>query len=255
LKRLLIRPGAIGDFVVSLPALEHLRAEYTEVWTTEANLPLAHFADQADTIIRSGLDSLTLSDTTLRRLGAFDDIVSWYGANRPGFRTAVRHLPFRFFPALPTPGTHAVDFYLAQVNAPPGATPRLPIEWRNEGYAVIHPFSGSRRKNWPLENFRALAARLGMPVRWSAGPEEALPEAERFHSLWELGQFLAGASLYIGNDSGITHLAAACGVPTIAIFLTSDPAVWAPRGEHVTVVDRPTSVETVFSRLLCTGSR
>ncbi|MBL8222310.1 MAG: hypothetical protein JNL62_23945, partial [Bryobacterales bacterium] len=156
MKRLLIRPGAIGDFIVSLPALEHLRVEYTEVWTTEANLPLAHFACRTDTIVRAGLDSLTLSDATLRRLSEFDDIVSWYGANRPDFRTAVQHLPFRFHSALPPAGTHAVDFYLAQAGVPLGATPRLPIDWRNEGYAVIHPFSGSHRKNWPLENFRAL---------------------------------------------------------------------------------------------------
>jgi len=253
LKRLLIRPGAIGDFIVSLPALEHLRVEYTEVWTTEATLPLAHFADRTDTIIRAGMDALTLSDATLRRLSGFDDIVSWYGANRLDFRASVQHLPFRFLSALPPPGMHAVDFYLAQVNAPQGATPRLPIEWRNEGYAVIHPFSGSPRKNWPLENFRALAAHIDRQVRWTAGPEEPLPEAERFPSLRDLAQFLAGASLYIGNDSGITHLAAACGVPTIAIFLTSDPAVWAPRGEHVTVVDRPPSVEEVLKALRFCG--
>ncbi|MBL8179693.1 MAG: glycosyltransferase family 9 protein [Bryobacterales bacterium] len=247
MKRLLIRPGAIGDFIVSLPALEHLRAGFTEVWTTEANLDLVHFADRKDTIVRAGLDALVLPESTLSRLGLFDEIVSWYGANRPDFRASVRHLPFRFFPALPPSGIHAVDFYLAQVNAPGGAVPRLPIAWRNEAYAVVHPFSGSPRKNWPIERFRALASELGMPVRWVAGPEEPLPEAERFDSLWDLAHFLAGASLYIGNDSGITHLAAACGVPTIAIFLTSDPAVWAPRGAHVAILRQP-ALDTVLKR-------
>jgi heptosyltransferase-3 len=236
LKRLLIRSGAIGDCIVSLPALEHLRTDYTEVWTTETNQPLIRFADRTDTIIRAGLDALTLSDATLRRLSQFDEIYSWYGANRPGFRTAVQHLPIRFFEALPPQSSqHATDFYLTQVGAAPGAAPKLPIEWRNEGYAVIHPFSGSPRKNWPLENYRRLVATLAMPVHWIAGPEEPLPEARRFDNLWNLAQFLAGASRYIGNDSGITHLAAACGVPTTAIFLTTDPAIWAPRGPHVTV--------------------
>lgn len=243
MKRLLIRPGAIGDFIVSLPALEYLRAGYTEVWTSETNLPLVRFADRTDTIIRAGLDALTPGKATLERLSQFDEIYSWYGANRPGFRQTLAHLPIRFFPALPC-GLHAVDFYLAQVHAPLGATPRLPLQWSNEGYAVIHPFSGSPSKNWPLELFRAVAADLPLPVRWTAGPEEMLPEAERFESLWDLAQFLAGASLYIGNDSGITHLAAACGVPTVAIFLSSDPAVWAPRGAHVKALVNP-SLETV----------
>ncbi|HNT87980.1 MAG TPA: glycosyltransferase family 9 protein, partial [Candidatus Hydrogenedentes bacterium] len=47
---------------------------------------------------------------------------------------------------------------------------------------------------------------------------------------------LAGARLYIGNDSGITHLAAAVGCPTVAVFGPTDPTVWAPRGARVHVV-------------------
>lgn len=248
MKRLLIRPGAIGDFLVSLPALQHLRSGYTEVWTTEANAPLVRFADRVDTIIRSGLDSLTLPAATLHYLTKFDTIYSWYGANRPDFQEAVKHLPFQFFTALPSGlGTHATDYYLAQVGGSCKTNPKLPLDWRNEGHAVIHPFSGGRRKNWPLDKYRELAGRLDLPVRWTAGPEEPLDEATRFDSLWDLAGWLAGASLYIGNDSGITHLAAACGVPVVAIFQASDPAVWAPRGPHVTVVDRPNSVEEVLT--------
>ena len=54
------------------------------------------------------------------------------------------------------------------------------------------------------------------------------------------------ARLYIGNDSGIAHLAAAVGTPVIAIFLASDPRVWAPRGLNVTVLERP-SVDDVLA--------
>ena len=75
-----------------------------------------------------------------------------------------------------------------------------------------------------------------MPVRWCAGPEEALEGAERFDDLYELACWLASARLYIGNDSGISHLAAAVGVPTIAIFVASDPQVWVPRGDRVQVL-------------------
>jgi len=75
-----------------------------------------------------------------------------------------------------------------------------------------------------------------MPVRWCAGPEEQLEDAVRIENLYELGCWLATASLYIGNDSGITHLAAAVGVPVVAIFGPTDPAVWTPRGGRVRVV-------------------
>ncbi len=248
MRRLLIRPGAIGDFIVSLPALEYLRTDYTEVWTTEANAPLVRFADRVDTIVRAGLDALTLSAATLGRLAEFDSIYSWYGANRADFREAVRGLPFRFLTALPpeAAGVSATDFYLRQVGGTAGAQPRLPVTPRDEGHVAIHPFSGSRRKNWDLEKYREVARRLDRPVLWTAGPEEALEEAVRFDSLWDLAEWLCGASLYIGNDSGITHLAAACGVPTIAIFQASDAVVWAPRGKHVSVLESP-GVEEVIS--------
>src|SRR5437879_3176602 len=94
MRRLLIRPGAIGDLIVSLPALECLRAGYTAVWAPERNLPLIRFADAVRSIGATGLDLLGLPGiappppliTTLR---SFDSIISWYGAARPEFRTAV----------------------------------------------------------------------------------------------------------------------------------------------------------------------
>ena len=77
------------------------------------------------------------------------------------------------------------------------------------------------------------ARRLGMPVRWCAGPDEPLDGAVRILDLYELGCWLARARLYIGNDSGISHLAAAVGTPTIVLFGPTDPAIWAPRGSRV----------------------
>jgi hypothetical protein len=243
-RRLLIRPGAIGDFLVSLPALEHLRSDYTEVWTASPNVPLARFADFARSIAGTGLDLAGIADPPASlwdRLASFDSIVSWYGANRPEFRAAVAHLPFTFHDALPQTGSdHAADFYLRQVGAPPGAIPRLDCNVQREDFAVIHPFSGSPRKNWPLDRFRILADRLSaaMPVRWCSGDDDPpLPSAVCIPDLWDLARFLARARCYVGNDSGITHLAAAAGTPVLALFgPASDPAVWSPRGEHVTVV-------------------
>lgn len=79
-----------------------------------------------------------------------------------------------------------------------------------------------------------------MPVRWCAGPEDHLPNAVRFDNLYELACWLATARLYIGNDSGITHLAAAVGTRVIALFGPTDPSIWAPRGQNVRVIAQPT---------------
>lgn len=238
MRRLLIRPGAIGDLIVSLPALESLRTEYLEVWVAERNVPLIRFADAVHSIGSTGVDMLEFDPPPrlIERLRSFDSIVSWYGASRTEFRDTVDRLklPFRFFPALPTnPQVHAVDFYLNQVGAV-GQVPDLPvapIQARTD--AVIHPFASSPRKRWPLEKFREAAQLLKLPVSWCAGPGEDLPEAIRIDNLYDLARWLAQARVYIGNDSGISHLASAVGTPTIVLFGPTDPTVWAPRGSRV----------------------
>ncbi len=255
MRRLLIRPGAIGDCILSLPALEALAADYTEVWVAAQNVPLVRFADAVRSIASTGLDLLEIEGpercaSLVDRLAGFDLIVSWYGAARGEFRSVIAGLglPFHFLAALPdSPGRHAVDFYLEQVRPlalrEVPAVPRLRCPATPGNFAVIHPFSGSRRKNWPLERFREVARRLEelLPVVWCAGPEEELDGARRFEDLYELACWLAGARLYLGNDSGITHLAAAVGAPVVAVFGPTDPRIWAPRGERVRVVaaDRP----------------
>ena len=112
--------------------------------------------------------------------------------------------------------------------------------------AVIHPGSGGRRKCWHLDNFCKLAETLGakdMQVFFLLGPAEL----ERFDDkavkriegvskcvsglgLLEVMQILACANLYIGNDSGITHLAATVGAPTLAIFGPTDSRLYRPIG-------------------------
>ncbi len=250
---LVIRPGAIGDAIVSLPAVEFLAPD--EIWCPEQNIPLFEHLAPARSFYATGLDNLTLPETTLERLRPFRRIVSWYGAQREDFRRQVQTLPFEFHQAIPPEGCsmHAVDFYLAQVGAPPGAVPRMPIQAPPAGYAVIHPFSGSPRKNWPLERFRETAAILQrqLPVHWCAGPEEELDGAVRFPDLRGLARWLAAASVYIGNDSGISHLAAACGVPVVALFGPTDPRMWAPRGRvHVLRFETPPAQVAEAARIL-----
>ena len=233
MRRLLIRPGAIGDVILSLPALEAVRADYTEVWAPRPLLPLISFADKTRAIIDTGLDRLgVVPGARVPELDTFDSIFSWYGSRHDEFRAAVAHLPFTFFPALP-PSADGIP----HIEVPPVSL---------EDHVVIHPFASSAGKRWPLENFREVASRLGVPVKWLAGPEESLDGAERFDDLYDLGCWIARARLYIGNDSGISHLAAAVGTPTLAIFLNTDPRIWAPRGPHAQVFLRP-SVEDVVA--------
>ncbi len=246
---MILRPGAIGDLIVSLPALEVLKADYTEIWTAGANVPLIRFADCVRSLLDTGIDTVGIrppSPALWDTLRSFDSIVSWYGTNRPEFREAVAGLAFEFHAALPIAGheLHATDYYLRQVGAPSGGVPTLPVMRQPGNYAVIHPFSGSPKKNWPLDRFREVAARFDGPVYWTAGPEEELDGATRFDSLWDLAQWIAGAAVYIGNDSGISHLAAAAGVPVVVLFGPTDPNVWAPRGPKVTVLANLDSITT-----------
>jgi ADP-heptose:LPS heptosyltransferase len=240
-----IRPGGIGDTILAFPAIEHLKTGYTEVWVRGDVVPLVRFADRVRSIASTGLDLLELPDSDpppdlLQSLRAFDSIVSWYGSNRIEFRERVTALglPARFLSALPDPNTrmHASDFFLQQAGGTETAIPRIRCDVERSNFAVIHPFSGSGRKNWPIDRFHDLAARMPIPVRWCAGREESLDGAMRLENLWDLARWLARARLYIGNDSGITHLAAAVGTPVVAIFGPSDLQIWAPRGERVRIV-------------------
>ncbi|HVV46504.1 MAG TPA: glycosyltransferase family 9 protein [Bryobacteraceae bacterium] len=246
-KRLLIRPGAIGDFILSLPALEALarEAEETEVWCAGQNVPLVRFASRAQSIGSAGLDRLgiTHADDVVERLRGFDDIVSWYGENRPEFRAFVGELglPVRFLRALPEGARHAADFYAGQVRGSglaPDRFPRIPCPDVPRTFAAIHPFASSKAKRAPMEVFQAAAERLGeeMPVYWLRGPEEELDGAVFMSDLYDLACWLRGARIFVGNDSGISHLAAAVGTPVMAYFQASDPRIWAPRGSTVDIL-------------------
>jgi hypothetical protein len=119
---------------------------------------------------------------------------------------------------------------------------------------VIHPGSGSKEKCWHLDNFcrlaETLAARQMQPV-FLLGPAEldrfdndvlkmieGIAKSITGLSLAEVVQILSCTNLYIGNDSGITHLAAGVGTLTLAVFGPTDPALYSPIGPGVTVLNQ-----------------
>jgi ADP-heptose:LPS heptosyltransferase len=115
-------------------------------------------------------------------------------------------------------------------------------------FVALHPGSGSRRKNWPVDRFADATCRLSSGESWLLvlGPAEddvvPLPGAvaARGWPLRTLGAVLGRAGLFLGNDSGMAHLAAACGTKTLALFGPTDPAQWAPVGDSVATL-RPRS--------------
>lgn len=113
---------------------------------------------------------------------------------------------------------------------------------------IIHPGAGSIRKRWPLTNFLHLADELekkGWRPQFVCGPAEPDLIAEiqhrnrpvhTFSELTDLVDWLKAAGGYIGNDSGISHLAAFVGLPSVVLFGPADPVRWKPVGPGVHIL-------------------
>jgi len=121
-------------------------------------------------------------------------------------------------------------------------------------YALLHPGSGSLDKCWPAARFQALARAIAVdtqaafvigPVECGRfGDQEARSLSGRFGALvcpplGPLAAAMAGAKLYVGNDSGVSHLAAAVGAPTLALFGPTCPQHFAPIGPAAQTLARP----------------
>jgi heptosyltransferase III len=141
-------------------------------------------------------------------------------------------------------------FYLG---VPAGEIPRAavcagptPIEGR---YAVLHPFAAAAEKTWPAEKFRELARYLELiklqPIFLAAKHDDPTPFAGHrvFRgTLEEAKAVISGCALFIGNDSGPAHLAAACGRPSVVIFGSSKPAIWGPWRTESEIVVAPEGI-------------
>lgn len=299
---LILRAGAIGDFILTLPALTALR----QTWP-DAHIELAGHPHSGQLAVAGGLVNtvVSLDNAEFARLFAFDaqlpgkqvqyirsfDLIVSYLSDSDGIvqKNLVAGGARRLICAsAQVTDRHAIDTLLRPLEelgilAPANAYSQLCLSdrQREDGrrraadlggkIVVLHPGSGSPRKNWPLEHFVALATRLraGTPLtpvftvgeadepiarelRSLASPVAVLPPC----SLLDLAGFLSAGIGYVGNDSGITHLAAALGIPVIALFGPTNPRLWAPRGPNTTVLTGSVesltgiSVDQVFAVLL-----
>jgi ADP-heptose:LPS heptosyltransferase len=277
-KMFVLFPGALGDFICFLPALQVLaqdrnvalfaRSEFAGLTPPTVRL---HSLERYE--IRRLFTPGAANDGAVRRFfAAYDRIYSWMGSRQEDFvrelsrlsNDRARIFPFRGDIA----GMHQAEYYFSCVRQDGSEMP-LPeimlrpeaVSWsrqfwqrhglENRPVLALAPGSGGREKIWPVDGFCAVAdwwrASVDGEVLIILGPVEAErggfePLASRATvardlDLAQAAALLSRSDVYLGNDSGITHLAAAAGVYTVAVFGPSDPQKWRPRGRHVVVIE------------------
>jgi heptosyltransferase III len=282
---LVIRGGAIGDFVLTLPAIKLLRDRFPnarlEILGNSRIVALAEKRYHADAIrsIECGpLASFFVKHGELPSelcdyFGSFDLIVSYLFDPDGIFEANLTRCGIKSFvagPAKLNDQEHAAR-QLARpleklgLRLEDSAARIYPTEPDREfardflgdvidPIIALHPGSGSETKNWPIEKWRELGEHLfatGRKVVVVSG--EADEERVRLlEAVWKekpiqsaknlpLPQLAAlfESAIFIGHDSGISHIAAAVGARCILLFGPTDPAIWAPANENVTVIQGP----------------
>jgi len=280
--------GALGDLILSLPAFYAIRKKYSKARFEAMGYPhvlsLIHnrfYADAIVSIDRAGVASLYHDDGCLDEelanyLRQFEKIIIFGGKSQAVVINNIRQITsgsevclIKTFPE--SQDVHVTDFQLNQLTMRGFENARtVPeiflraedisnaqnyllqqgIDIKNNRLIAVHAGSGSKTKNWPLENYSVLVKNIYEKFRATimlvAGPAEdtiitVLRELLNgipltgLHCLELplLAAILSRCNLYIGNDSGITHLAAAAGVRAIALFGPTDSNVWGPRGKRV----------------------
>jgi heptosyltransferase-2 len=273
---LVIRGGAIGDFVLTLPALRLLRegfpAAHIEILGSKHIAVLAEIGGYANAIrsieyaplSRFFISNGELTPELIEYFSSFQQIVSYlfdpdqiFAANLK--RCGVRNL-LTGSPKI-TGEEHAARQlarpieHLALCLDDPAAMITLNENAPVDRPAIaIHAGSGSETKNWPLDRFVEVARALLLPNEKQklilvggeadrkriADLRAALPneriEIAQDLSLPELARVLRGCGFFLGHDSGISHLAAAVGTRSLLLFGPTDPAIWAPANPQVRVL-------------------
>lgn len=271
---LVLRGGALGDFLLTLPALSQLRDLHPG-----CHITLIGNATAAQLALHSGaLDevhsqhsarwaslygSAPLPYDLKQWLETFDLVISFWpdpdrelaarfpvragqrflcGAAKPLTTPAARHFCEALAPlgiGLPA----SFHFPLRRHALPPTA--------RNPKLISLHPGSSAKSRNWPADKWRSLALELQargaelLVITGEADEEQArtLADLEARHAhalpLPDLATLLARSAFHLGHDTGISHLAAALDIPSLVLFGPSDPQIWAPQGSS------PDSVKTL----------
>lgn len=268
---LVIRGGAIGDFILTLPALRLLRETiagcHLEVLGYPAIAELARTAGLADSI--RSLEHRTMAplfaktapidEALAEHLRSFNLVVSFLYDPDGLFRASLERVGVKTLiecsPLVKPEGPHASrqlaqgleklamfleDEHLnrAHFQLPPANQPRI----------AIHVGSGSEKKNWPLENWLQVANSFPnnevIFITGEAEQERGIQPTG--HPIWhalpltELATRLSTCTAFLGHDSGISHLAAACGVPSLLLFGPTNPAIWSPPQPWVQFLRNPT---------------
>jgi heptosyltransferase-3 len=219
----------------------------------------AHSIDRAEVaqLFAPGTDD---RDAARAFFSGFERIYSFFAADNDRFRRSLAALAreVNFYPFRPPGEGHVAAGYLRALDAPVGPSlvahidllpddiaaatailARIGLEPRS--FMLILPGSGSRAKNWPPANFVALARLLTPRIKSLCvfGPAETeLPNVVREAGissidgleLGEVAALAACARVFVGNDSGVSHLAAAAGAPGVVLFGPTDPERWRPLG-------------------------
>jgi heptosyltransferase-3 len=253
-----IRLRSLGDCVLTTPALALLKAHRPDLQIHMVVEPrfAGVFEDNPD--VASVSESVPRADTVpcvnmvLNLHGGTRSM--WFTlASRAKYRAGFGHHRYSFIYTHKIPTAQAIlgvdrpvhtAEHLASamfwLGVPPAEIPRAKLIARSKpdlpSYAVLHPFASAPGKAWPIERFVSVAARLQaqglLPVIIAGPSDDASPfeafEVYRNAPLRDVKNLLSGAALFIGNDSGPAHIAAAFGVPVVVLFGPSNPVTWAP---------------------------
>jgi len=280
-KILVIRYGALGDLIVTFPVFQSLeKSGYSVVLAGNGRFRdfLLQYGHVDEFVPVDGNFFLPLfagasEDSVCRYLEKFSLILAYADESEPFSAGLKKSFSGRiiFHPADPSKiREHVISYLLKPVRDIAACIrdiPEIKIDRPAHGECfVIHPGSGSLHKNWPREKFAGVYARLSeekegyvllghvesyMRSFWlKKVPSNKIIDCPDMKSLMNL---VGKTGLYIGNDSGISHLFTAAGVTSTVIFGPTSPSIWSPRGKNVRIVYKKTDCSPcdAIRRKLC----